>query len=71
MLTMIVETCNLEIKDVDPSMKSKLINILPTKSTCLSTCQSESNLLTKDNVDNKNINIIILYVYLYQIRIRY
>lgn len=57
MLTMIVETCNLEIKDVDPSMKSKLINILPTKSTCFSTCQSESNLLTNNNDNSKNINI--------------
>lgn len=56
MLTIIMEKCNIVIKEVDPLMKNKLIDILPTKLTCLNS-QSESDLLANDNVDKKNINI--------------
>jgi hypothetical protein len=57
MLPVIIETCNIVIKEVDPLMKNGLINILPTKLTCLNS-QSESDLLPNEDVDktikNKN-----------------
>lgn len=56
-LTKIMETFNLEMKDVDPSMKSKLIVDSSARSTCSNTAyQSDSNSSDNDSEVDQSEN---------------
>jgi len=54
MLTKIMETCNLNMNDIDPSMKDKLIVDIFAKTKCLSTTkQNEIETSYNEGVKNK------------------
>lgn len=58
-LTKIMETFNLEMKDVDPSMKSKLIVQSSARSTCSNTAyKSELNLSDNNSEVDQSENIM-------------